>query len=80
MRCAEMLLCSAGLERIKELSSSCEGLRNLDRVSNLHQRAITASKDLQVIEVLTHCKELNVFLESEDYMDIPRSSILLYAG
>lgn len=72
-----MLSCSAGLERIKEFSSSCEGLRNLDRVSNLHQRAIKASKDLQVIEVLTRSKMLNVILESEVYMDIPRGSIML---
>ena len=44
----------AGLERIKDLSSSCDSLRDLERISVLHQRALKASKDLQAVEVLTY--------------------------
>ncbi len=41
----------AGLERIRDLSSSSEALRSLERVTALHQRALKASKDLDAIEV-----------------------------
>ena len=44
-------LAFAGLERIRDLSSSAEALRCLERVTALHQRALKASKDLDVIEV-----------------------------
>ncbi len=33
--------------------SSCESLRDLERISVLHQRALKASQDLQAVEVLT---------------------------